>query len=94
MLNKGKIHIPIREYLIIFIGSILYAISTVVFIFPNSLLLGGTGEMDPHHLYVKEWNETLGVEKLGILVFAEKDILGLIRGEKDAAGNRKETIQQ
>ena len=43
MLNKGKIHIPIREYLIIFIGSILYAISTVVFIFPNSLLLGGTG---------------------------------------------------
>lgn len=31
-----------REYLYILLGSILYAISTVLFIFPNSLLLGGT----------------------------------------------------
>ena len=31
-----------KDYFLIFIGSILYAISTVLFIFPNSLLLGGT----------------------------------------------------
>ncbi|MEE1075526.1 MAG: YitT family protein, partial [Acutalibacteraceae bacterium] len=32
----------IISYLFILIGSILYALSTVLFIFPNSLLLGGT----------------------------------------------------
>ncbi len=32
----------IKEYLFILIGSILYAVSTVLFIFPNALLLGGT----------------------------------------------------
>ena len=32
----------IKEYLLIFIGSIFYAASTVLFIFPGSLLLGGT----------------------------------------------------
>lgn len=30
------------EYFLIFIGSAIYALSTVVFIFPHSLLLGGT----------------------------------------------------
>ena len=32
----------ITEYLLILIGSIFYAVSTVLFIFPHSLLLGGT----------------------------------------------------
>ncbi len=32
----------IKEYSIIFLGSLLYALSTVLFIFPNGLLLGGT----------------------------------------------------
>ena len=32
----------VLNYLFIIIGSILYAIATVVFIFPHSLLLGGT----------------------------------------------------
>ncbi len=32
----------IKDYLIIILGSILYAVSTVLFIFPKSLLLGGT----------------------------------------------------
>ncbi len=31
-----------KDYLLILIGSFLYAISTVLFIFPNALLLGGT----------------------------------------------------
>lgn len=31
-----------REYFLIFVGSVLYAVSTVLFIFPNDLLLGGT----------------------------------------------------
>lgn len=31
-----------KDYLLILTGSILYAISTVLFIFPNALLLGGT----------------------------------------------------
>ena len=34
--------VNIKDYLLIFLGSILYAISTVLFIFPHSLLLGGT----------------------------------------------------
>lgn len=32
----------IKDFLMIFIGSVLYAVSTVLFIFPHSLLLGGT----------------------------------------------------
>ena len=32
----------IKDLLLIIAGSVLYAVSTVVFIFPNSLLLGGT----------------------------------------------------
>jgi len=42
MKNIGKFHIPPGEFLFILGGSILYAISTVLFIFPNGLLLGGT----------------------------------------------------
>ena len=32
----------LKEFLLIFLGSIIYALSTVLFIFPHSLLLGGT----------------------------------------------------
>ncbi len=32
----------VKDYALILLGSILYAISTVLFIFPNGLLLGGT----------------------------------------------------
>ena len=32
----------IKEYALIVIGSILYALSTVLFVFPNRILLGGT----------------------------------------------------
>lgn len=43
-MGKGsqKIKRIVAEYLLILLGSILYALSTVLFIFPNSLLLGGT----------------------------------------------------
>ena len=41
-MKSKKTSTPIFEYLFILVGSILYAISTVVFIFPNGLLLGGT----------------------------------------------------
>ena len=41
-LTKGIIQRAVKEYLIILIGSLLYAIGTVIFIFPLSLLLGGT----------------------------------------------------
>ena len=37
-----KSHALTKEYLLIILGSIFYAISTVLFIFPQSLLLGGT----------------------------------------------------
>lgn len=53
----------------------------VLFLFRIGLLFGGREETTPYHLYVKEWNEALGVKKLGLLVYAEKDILGLIRGD-------------
>lgn len=32
----------VREYLLILLGSVLYAVSTVLFIFPKHLILGGT----------------------------------------------------
>lgn len=32
----------VKDYALILLGSILYAISTVLFVFPNGLLLGGT----------------------------------------------------
>ena len=37
-----KVQSFIKEYLLILLGSIFYAVSTVLFIFPHSLLLGGT----------------------------------------------------
>ena len=37
-----KIKTAIKEYLLILVGSVLYAVSTLLFIFPNDLLLGGT----------------------------------------------------
>ena len=40
--KNRKYTLFIKEYFLILLGSILYAISTVVFIFPQGLLLGGT----------------------------------------------------
>ena len=42
MKTAPKTRFPLGEYLLILTGSILYAFSTVVFIFPGGLLLGGT----------------------------------------------------
>ena len=39
--NENK-RFPIWEYIFILLGSVLYALSTVIFIFPLGLLLGGT----------------------------------------------------
>ena len=52
-----------------------------VIIFYGSLYAGGTGENEPYFLYVKEWNETTGAERLGLLVYAGKDVAGLIKGD-------------
>lgn len=41
-MNSKHTQAFIVEYLLILLGSIFYAISTVLFIFPHSLLLGGT----------------------------------------------------
>ncbi len=62
-----------------------------VCLFYGSLFLGGKGETDPYHLYVKDWNPTLGVEKLGLLVFAEKDMIGLIKGD-DMSGELDDIV--
>jgi len=37
-----KTRVCIKDYLLIFVGSLLYALSTVLFVFPHYLLLGGT----------------------------------------------------
>ena len=50
-----------------------------VLAFYGSLYLGGTGESEPYGLYVKEWNGKIGAEKLGLLVYAGKDISGLLK---------------
>jgi uncharacterized membrane-anchored protein YitT (DUF2179 family) len=42
MKNENNKRITVWEYVLILIGSILYALSTVTFIFPIGLLLGGT----------------------------------------------------
>lgn len=41
-MEKNKIKREILSYIFIIFGSLLYALSTVLFIFPKSLLLGGT----------------------------------------------------
>lgn len=44
-MHTGKQKLPsvcVKEFLLILLGSILYAVSTLLFIFPHSLLLGGT----------------------------------------------------
>ena len=41
-MKKEALRSTCKEYLLILIGSILYALSTVLFIFPQALLLGGT----------------------------------------------------
>jgi len=51
-----------------------------VLLFYGSLYVGGTGENEPYSLYMKEWNGKTGGEKLGMLVYAGKDIAGLIKG--------------
>lgn len=40
--NRNMMKGVIRDYLLILFGSVLYAMGTVMFIFPHSLLLGGT----------------------------------------------------
>lgn len=41
-MSKNHIQTFIAEYLLIILGSAFYAVSTVLFVFPHSLLLGGT----------------------------------------------------
>ena len=41
-MKHRNFYILLKDYLLILAGSILYALSTVLFIFPHSLLLGGT----------------------------------------------------
>lgn len=41
-INRKKVIEIVKDYSLILLGSILYAVSTVLFIFPNYLLLGGT----------------------------------------------------
>ena len=60
-------------------------------LFRGSLFLGGTEENSPYGLYVKDWNEKLGAEKLGILVLAEKDVISLIKGE-DMSGELEDVV--
>jgi len=62
-----------------------------ILLFYGSMYVAGTEETDPYSLYVKDWNETIGVEKLGILVFAEKDILGLLKGD-DMSGELEDIV--
>ena len=40
--RSAKIRSAVKDYTLILLGSILYAISTILFIFPSATLLGGT----------------------------------------------------
>ena len=40
--KRGIFRISMKDYVLILLGSLLYAVSTLLFIFPHSLLLGGT----------------------------------------------------
>ena len=42
LLEISNVKNEYANYLLIVLGSVLYAIATVIFIFPHSLLLGGT----------------------------------------------------
>ena len=39
--DANKLKRTVKDYSLIVLGGVLYAISTVLFIFPNGLLLGG-----------------------------------------------------
>ena len=39
--DTNKLRTTVKDYSLIVVGGILYAISTVLFIFPNGLLLDG-----------------------------------------------------
>lgn len=42
IIRRNKVIKFIKDYLIILVGSVLYSLGTILFIFPHSLLLGGT----------------------------------------------------
>lgn len=65
------------KFRLILVGGWMFAL----LLFRGSLLLGGTIETSPYGLYIKDWNEKLGAEKLGMLVLAEKDIISLVKGD-------------
>ena len=60
-------------------------------IFYGSLYLCGTGENTAYSLYRKDWNGMLGAKQLGMLVYAEKDIRGLLKGD-DISGELDDVI--
>jgi uncharacterized membrane-anchored protein YitT (DUF2179 family) len=62
----------VREYSLILIGSVLYAISTLIFIFPCGLLLGGTSGISVilATFLTRSPGTLLGIINFGLIVLA------------------------
>ena len=62
----------VREYSLILIGSVLYAISTLIFIFPCGLLLGGTSGISVilATFLTRSSGTLLGIINFGLIVLA------------------------
>lgn len=70
--HKAKLKAEIICYLLILLGSILYALSTVLFIFPSSLLLGGTSGISVilHHFLNFSPGIILTIINMSLIVLA------------------------
>lgn len=53
-------------------------------LFPLLLLPGKQKENSPYSLYFKEWNTQLGAKRLGMLIYAQKDMAELLKGGPDS----------
>ncbi len=71
----------LKDYMLITAGSILYAISTVIFIFPHSLLLGGTSGIS---VILKEYLKTSPGTILVVINFSLLILAFLVLGREMA----------
>lgn len=83
----------IVEYLLIILGSVFYAISTVLFIFPHSLLLGGTSGISVILNFFLNFSPSniLMVINFSLIVIAFF-VLGKSMGLKTLAGSSLTTV--
>ena len=84
----------VRESLIIILGSVLYAIATVLFIFPHSIVLGGTSGVAVilNKLFPMVTPGTCSVIMNSLLIIIAFFVLGKTMAAKSFAGSLLTTV--